>query len=313
MNPLLGPATLFDRASERRTDPSYVAALAGAPQARFLLLVGGKASIVSNAERTMARVRWFAKPELEALGVGTSDALLLGTEAGAGRFAVALQAAPDEPRLDAMKPLVELRSLATGGTMSAGDLSLLGEAKALADWHEASRFCGRCGGATEVRDGGWRRVCQACGREHFPRVDPVVIMLVTDGDRCVLGREARFPPGMYSALAGFVEPGEDIEHAVKRETREEIGLEVGAVTYALSQPWPFPHSLMIGCFAEAASTALAVNAGELEDGRWFGREEVVRMLAGTHEQGLSLPGAYAIAHALVRRWLEFPSPRKFAK
>ncbi len=311
MNPLLGAATLFDRASERRADPHYLAALASEPAARFLLLVGGKASIVSNAE--LARVRWFTKPELDGLGVGTNDAMLLGTEGGAGRFAVAVQAEPDAPRLEAVKPLVDLRSLANGGTMSAGDLSLLGEAKALADWHETSRFCGACGGATALRDGGWRRVCERCGREHFPRVDPVVIMLVTDGARCVLGREARFPPGMYSALAGFVEPGEDIEHAVRRETREEVGVEVGAVTYALSQPWPFPHSLMIGCFAQALSADLAVNTGELEFARWFKRDEVGRMLEGIHEQDLSLPGRYAIAHALVRRWLEIPTPREFAR
>jgi NAD+ diphosphatase len=151
--------------------------------------------------------------------------------------------------------------------------------------------------------GGWKRVCRNCRREEFPRTDPVVIMLVTDGSRCVLGRERHFAERMYSALAGFVEPGEDIEHAVRRETKEEVGLEIGAVRFALSQPWPFPHSLMIGCMAKAEPHPLVVSTAELEAARWFSRGEVQQMLAGEHPEGLSLPGPHAIAHALVNRWL----------
>ncbi len=146
-------------------------------------------------------------------------------------------------------PIVDLRSLALQGALSAEDLSLLAQAKSLADWNETHRFCGKCGSVPAPVDGGWKRICMSCGREAFPRIDPVVIMLVTDGARCVLARETRFPPGMYSAIAGFIEPGDDLEHAVRRETKEEIGLDVEEVRYELSQPWPFPHSLMLGCLA----------------------------------------------------------------
>jgi NAD+ diphosphatase len=159
-------------------------------------------------------------------------------------------------------------------------------------------------GSLPVRGGGGR-VCQNCGAEHFPRVDPVVIMLAVQGERCLLGRQPRFAPGMYSALAGFLEPGETIEEAVRRETKEEAGIHIGRVRYHSSQAWPFPSSLMIGCHAEAISTEVVRDAAELEDCRWFERDEVRLMLAGAHPQGLVTPPRMAIAHQLIRGFAEW--------
>ena len=155
-----------------------------------------------------------------------------------------------------------------------------------------------------MRGGGVSRFCAACDAEIFPRVDPVVIMLAIDGERCLLGRQPRFAPGMYSALAGFLEPGETIEEAVRREVKEEAGIQVGRVAYHSSQAWPFPSSLMIGCHAEALSTDVERDAAELEDCRWFEREEVRLMLAGAHPQGLKAPFPMAIAHHLIKAFAE---------
>ena len=152
--------------------------------------------------------------------------------------------------------------------------------------------------------GGWRRDCAQCRAQHFPRTDPVVIMLAIDGDSCLLGRQSRFVPGMWSCLAGFVEPGESIEEAARRETREEAGILCGRVHYFASQPWPFPSSLMIGCHAEALSRDIVVDREELEDARWFHRDEVVAMLQRRHPDRLTTPPPVAIAHHIIRAWLE---------
>lgn len=179
---------------------------------------------------------------------------------------------------------------------------LMATARALVLWHRSHRFCSACGGRSAPVEAGWRRACPDCGTSHFPRSDPVVIMLVTRGNRLLLGRSAGWPPGMYSLLAGFVEPGETIEAAVRRELREEAGVRVGAVRYLASQPWPFPASLMLGCHAEAESTAITLDPAELEDARWLSREELVQVFAGRHP---AVKGARpgAIAHFLIRHWL----------
>ncbi|MEA2934962.1 MAG: diphosphatase [Variibacter sp.] len=171
-------------------------------------------------------------------------------------------------------------------------------------WHARHRFCANCGKPTQVVSGGWKRDCAACETEHFPRTDPVVIMLAIDGERCLLGRQTRFPPGTYSCLAGFVEPGETIEDAVRRETVEEAGIRCGRVRYFASQPWPFPMSLMIGAHAEATSSTITVDHNELEDARWFERDEVARMLVRAHPDRLSTPPPIAIAHHIIRAWVE---------
>ena len=200
--------------------------------------------------------------------------------------------------------LVDLRSIAAQGLVSPADVAILGQAKAILHWHARHSFCAHCGAPTRVTAAGWRRECEACKAQHFPRTDPVVIMLAVDGERCLLGRQARFPKNMYSALAGFLEPGETIEEAVRREIHEEAGIACGEVAYVASQPWPFPSSLMIGCLARATSREITVEREELEDARWFEREEVTAMFEKRHPAGLLAPNPMAIAHHLLRFWAE---------
>lgn len=300
------PQPPLDRQSERRGDRAYLGDLHAAPEVRFSLLAGAKAAILSSEDRRSASVRWFTAEDLAALGISTSSALFLGVEprSRAGRFAVTLSDAEAEPHAEALAPLVDLRSLVMQGVIGQDSFGLLSEAKALSEWHMAARFCGRCGAATSVKDGGWKVTCTACETEQFPRVDPVVIMLVTHGENCALVHEPRFPEKMYSTLAGFVEPGEDVRSAVRRETREEIGITIGNVDFFGSQPWPFPHSLMIGCLAQALDDTITIDAKEISHARWFGRSEVREMLAAKHRRGLFVPGGHAIAHALIRQWAE---------
>lgn len=299
------PIPSLDRISSRRGERDLLNALHGDARARFLVIAGSRAAIVSSEDRRQAAVRWFRAEELAEYGLVTREALFLGVElrTGAGHFAVVLSEVEAEATADGLKPLVDLRSLVTQGVIAQDSYSLLAEARALSAWHAGAKFCGHCGAATRIHDGGWKITCTSCATTQFPRVDPVVIMLVSKGVNCVLAREPRFPEKMYSTLAGFVEPGEDIRSAVRRETREEIGLDLGQIDFFGSQPWPFPHSLMIGCVAEAiGDDTLTVDKRELADARWFGRSEVRDMLAAKHARGLFVPGGHAIAHAMIRDW-----------
>jgi len=186
------------------------------------------------------------------------------------------------------------------------DLAIYGAARSLVDWHARHRFCARCGAPTRLAKGGWQRHCAACGADHFPRTDPVTIMLVEHEDKLLLGRQPRFPPKMYSALAGFVEPGETIEEAVVREIREEAGVAVRDVRYIASQPWPFPSQLMIGCTSVADDPTLAIDTTELEDARWFTRAELeaARAAGEAGTELLYFPRPFAIAHHLICWWLD---------
>ncbi len=190
--------------------------------------------------------------------------------------------------------------------LAPADLAIYGGARSLVDWHARHRFCARCGSPTKLVKGGWQRHCDNCGADHFPRTDPVTIMLVEHEDRLLLGRQPRFPPKMYSALAGFVEPGETIEEAVAREIHEEAGVRVRDVQYIASQPWPFPSQLMIGCTSVADDPTLNIDTTELEDARWFTRAELEEARAAG-EAGTDLlyfPRPFAIAHHLIAWWLD---------
>jgi len=226
--------------------------------------------------------------------------IFLGLEGGQALFAVDL-AGEHEPALEG-GTFQEMR--ASAFILPGRDIAIAGQAKALLDWHRRHGFCPNCGAKTEMRDGGYRRICPQCSAEHFPRTDPVVIMLPVFGDECLVGRNQRFPPLLYSAFAGFVEPGESMEEAVRRELREEVNLEVGDVTYHATQPWPFPSSLMLGCYAQALSRDFAIDEHEIEAARWLTKEEARARLAGTIEDEMKLPVTIAIAHYLIRDWAQ---------
>jgi NAD+ diphosphatase len=189
--------------------------------------------------------------------------------------------------------------------LPAEDAAIYGTARSLIEWHNKHRFCGLCGNGTTLFRAGWGRKCDSCGVEHFPRTDPVVIMLAEYDGKALLGRQSRFPPGNYSALAGFLEPGESIEEAVRREIKEEAGIDCGAVRYVISQPWPFGGSqLMIACVAQAHGDAITLDTNELEDAMWVTKNEAKASLAGDEGRRFNAPPPFAIAHSLLKKWVE---------
>lgn len=290
----------LERVSERRDDESFMRELAADPAAQAFLIAGEQVVLRKRNGGCEAVV-----PLADALALPRRDMVFLGLLNGAPRFGIAL----DASALDALKEdhdrfTDDLRSIASAGALHHDDMAQLAEAKALLQWHSRHRFCSNCGQLSVMVQGGWRRDCLACNGQHFPRTDPVVIMLAINGDTCLLGRQARFLPRMWSCLAGYVEPGESIEDAVRRETREEAGIACGRVSYFASQPWPFPMTLMIGCHAEAQTTDIVVDRTELEDARWVSREEAALMLARRHPDGLITPHHFAIAHHIIRAWIE---------
>jgi NAD+ diphosphatase len=291
----------IDRAAERRVDAAEVARLAAAPGAGAYA-IGGELIIAKHGESLSDPL--FPLDEARALGP-TSETIFLGLLGGAGRFGIGIDPAAAEQLKTRPDLLVtDLRSIAVRGLVDAEHLPPIAEAKALLHWHARHRFCSNCGAPTKLVQCGWRRDCPVCKAEHFPRTDPVVIMLAVDGERCLLGRSPRFAPTMWSCLAGFIEPGESMEDAVRRETLEEAGIQCGRVHYFASQPWPFPTSLMIGCYAQALSTDIVIDKHELEDARWFSRDEVATMLRRAHAEGLTTPPPVAIAHHIIRDWVE---------
>ncbi len=291
----------IERAAERRSDDAAMSAFA-ADARTGAYVIGGEWIVTKKG--TSLNDPLFAMAEARALGA-SSETIFLGLLDGAARFGYGIAPAAAEVLKTRDGFLVtDLRSIAVQGLVDGAHLPPIAEAKAVLHWHARHRFCPNCGAVTQVVQGGWRRDCATCKAQHFPRTDPVVIMLAIDGERCLLGRSPRFVPTMWSCLAGFVEPGESIEDAVHRETREEAGIVCGRVVYFASQPWPFPTSLMIGCHAEALSRDIVVDREELEDARWFGKDEVVAMLIRMHPQGLTTPPPVAIAHHIIRAWVE---------
>ncbi len=289
----------LDRMSNQREDGTFVAGLLAAATTRCLVL-SGEIPALKHQDEVLQPLFTFA--EADALG-NANHTVFLGCHGDRALFARSIETSShDNAQERGELSFIDLRTIATQGLVSPDIVGALSHAKSLLYWHKHNSFCANCGEQTRASVGGSRRECDHCKRHHFPKLEPVVIMLVTDGDRCLLGRQARFPPGMYSCLAGFAEIGETLEDAVRRETMEEAGIGVGTVSYYASQPWPFPSSIMIGCFAQATTSALTVDKTELEDARWFSRDEARQMLARTHPGGLVCPPKLAIANLLLRAW-----------
>lgn len=307
----------LDRASHRRPDPGLVASLLSVPGTAVLVLVGDRAPITDGPDGPgldlLDPVTATAAATRTNHGrSGAGDLVVsayLGTDAaGRDHVLLAAPAPPGEPAAagaDALPGATRWAGLRTvGHLLDDTDAGMLACAVALANWHAVHVACPRCGGTTEPVQAGWARACPACGAEHYPRTDPAVIMAVVDaGDRILLGRQDRWPQRRYSTLAGFVEPGEDLEAAVRREVWEEARIRVDQVTYRGSQPWPFPSSLMVGFRAAATSTEVRVDGTELAEARWWSREELGLDVA-TGE--LVLPPSISIARRLVEDWYGGP-------
>jgi NAD+ diphosphatase len=294
----------LDRASEKRSNSAWLAAARADPVSRVLPLWKLQPLLLGPETQGCSTELGFVEGAL-ANGLGATDAteVFLGLEGKTPYFARDISALPD-PLAAALAGLGHFRDArAAASLLPVHQVAIMGQAKALLDWHKRHAFCSQCGAATRLADGGYRRVCPHCDAEHFPRTDPAVIMLVTARDHCLLARNKRFSGGHYSTLAGFVEPGETIEEAVRREVFEEVGVHVTGVRYFATQPWPFPFSLMIGCFAEAETKDIAVDGNEILTARWFDRETVRRLIAG-ESNDVSLPRREAIAFHLVRTWAE---------
>ncbi len=280
--PPLPPEPFFsgsglDRADLLRAQPERLAELAARGDARQLQWADGLPQLHPDG-----RLRW--EP------VSAPD-LFLGLDGAAPRFSP-LPATPPPSTAFALL-----------GQLDGMDAPLFACALSLANWHGRQAFCSGCGQRTGIVRGGWSRNCAGCGAGHFPRCDPVVIMLAEHDGRLLLGRQPHYPPGRFSALAGFVEPGETIEAAVARELKEEAGIDVADVRYVASQPWPFPSSLMIGAHARALGDKLTVDFTELDDARWFTRAEVAAAVSGTPDAPFLAPPRFAIARTLLEHWL----------
>lgn len=286
-----------DRAAHLRYHPDEIARLQAQDLARFLVFCGENAVLARKGEMLEA---WFRAADMPGKS-GPMDAVFLGIRDEVPCFAHALDGSKEETlKTDPALSLMGVRQVALERPVSPEVLGAMAQGKAMTAWHLRHRFCANCGSPTVSAQGGWRRDCKTCEAQHFPRTDPVVIMLIVHEDRCVLGRQQRFVPNVYSTLAGFVEPGETIEAAVRRETFEEAGITTGRVRLIANQPWPFPMSLMIGAFAEATSFDITIDTDELEDCRWFSRDEVLSMIEKRHPAGLMIPPRMAIANHLIR-------------
>jgi NAD+ diphosphatase len=281
----------LDRADHLRGDAATMASLLQHPQARLLHLQGFDPALTSEGALV-----WGELPSQELPDTSAASLILLGLLNGIPHF-VGLQQHSAEAPLYRTPRTMEVLSL-----LGPQDMATYGTARSLIDWHGRHRFCGKCGSATVAHRAGWGRRCTGCESEHFPRVDPVVIMLAEHGGRALLGRQASWPQGRYSALAGFLEPGETVEEAVARELFEEAGVRASKVRYVTSQAWPFPAQLMLACIAEVQDDALQIATDEIEDAIWLSRDEVRAALTGDSNARFLLPPSYAVAHSLLQHW-----------
>jgi NAD+ diphosphatase len=315
------------RASNERRDPDWVQAHLESPASRFLPLWKNNPLTITKAGATpdpakgrgaIDPVRGGNPPAGDACEILWLDAsvlkhaaerdrpVLLGVREGVAHFAVDLSPLEEPLATLGLEGAEFTDTRAAAARLPVGEAGTVAHARALVDWHNRHRFCPACGTPTQPREAGSMRKCDACGAEHFPRTDPVVIMVAWRGDRCILGRQRAWAPNFYSALAGFIDQGETIEEAVRREVKEEVGLEVDEVVYRRSQPWPFPSSLMIGCFARVTGESETVDPMELDGARWFTREEIRRAVLDPNPEkhGYGIPGPIAIAHHIIKDWSE---------
>jgi NAD+ diphosphatase len=278
----------LDRADHLRSDEEGYAALLGDWRARVLVLDG--------LDPQVADAGGLAWNSLADVG-DDAELILLGLTEGKPHFVELTRAGGDAFRSPAIWRALSM--------LPAQDAAIYGTARSLIDWHNAHRFCGRCGAATVLFRAGWGRKCSGCNTDHFPRTDPVVIMLAEYEGKALVGRQSRFPPSNYSALAGFLEPGESIEEAVRREIHEEAGVVCGEVSYVISQPWPFGGSqLMIACVTQAQGDVITLDTNELEDAMWVTKDEARDALSATEDRRFNAPPPFAIAHSLLKHWAE---------
>ena len=302
-DPLPFAGSPLHRENVRRRDRAWIEACRSAEESRFLPVWRLMPLLKRGDEATLAWARLSFFEDLDP----APEPVLLGTAEGVAHFAVDISSVVEPESVFGVADVASFEDLrAAAARLPAGEIAIAGQARAFVDWHARHGFCAACGGPTRSVLGGGHRLCTECQAEHFPRTDPVAIAVVGRGERCLLGRSKGWPDQMYSALAGFVEPGESIEEAVRREVHEESGIEVGAVRYVACQPWPFPSSLMIGCLAEGLSEEVTLDLVELEEARWFDRD-VVRAALDGGAGDLVVPPPFAVAHRLMRSWVEAPS------
>jgi len=292
----------LDRGSERRRDAGWIASLLEEPTTRLIPLRDLRPSIRNGGQMALD---WQPVGPWREVIAASATLAFLGIADGQAYFALDATGADQPP--DPAIENIDVRTLAP--LISGPEAAILAEARSVVDWHARHRFCAQCGTPSEIAAGGWTRHCPSCKAHHFPRVDPVVIMLTVRGEYALLGRGRRRPGARFSCLAGFMEPGETLEDAVRREVREESGIHCGRVRYLASQPWPFPSTLMMGFLTEALTEDITVDPEELVEARWFSRDEVrdmvARAAAGDPDPATtvpSLPGPVAIAHQICRRW-----------
>jgi NAD+ diphosphatase len=290
----------IDRAAHHRTDDAWLEAAMKSDNVLVFLMQDGK-PLVENSGQNLV---WLG-PEVAQIGP-LEEHVFLGLDlASAPIFAVNIGAAfqLDGSLLQGTGDFADMRAAAT--TLTPMESNLAATARSILEWHRAHPFCSKCGSQSKVAEAGWKRVCPSCGTEHFPRTDPVAIMLAVKDDKCLLGRQATWPAGFWSALAGFVEPGETVEQAAARELEEEAGIKSDPATaeYLFCQPWPFPSSLMIGIILQADTTEVSVEQDELEAARWITRAEARQVIAGTHPD-IFCPPPMAVAHHILKTWAE---------
>lgn len=290
----------LDRSANQRREDAWVAEQLEAATSRYLAF--SELDVLAR-EAGGAELHWLDASIRQHLQEGAPP-LLLGLRDGIAHFAVDLTAIDDPIATIGIDGAAFADSRGIATDLPEGDAGILAQARSLLDWHRRHRFCGSCGAETTVCAGGGMRKCAGCGDEHYPNPHPVVIMVAWRGDRCLLGSGRAWAQKRYSALAGFMDQGETIEEAVAREVKEEVGLDVDEVVYHTSQPWPFPSNLMIGCFAHVTSDELNVDPVELSGARWFSREEIGRALDDPQSVDFGLPGSIAIAHHLIRAWVD---------